>query len=132
MPSRKIHKRRKKWVSCWICVKEHYAKNCLLKQKLNALEKVDNPSMGVLQVLGVVAEAEPTTSQDPDVTRLSYVQEEINGKLTLAMVDNGATHNFMREDVAQSLGLQFEQACTSFKVVNLVNKRLLAQPRMFL
>jgi hypothetical protein len=71
-----------------------------LKKKVNALEQVDNPSVGVLQVLGVVVEAKPTVAQDPNVTKLSYVQEEINGKMTLAMVDSGATHNFMREDVA--------------------------------
>ena len=40
--------KEKKSISCWICAKEHYAKNCPLKQKLNALEKVDNPSVGVL------------------------------------------------------------------------------------
>jgi len=81
-------------------VKEHYANNCSLKQKLNALEKVGNPSMGVLQVLGVVGEAEPIVTRDLDVKRLSYVQKEINGKTTLAMVGSGATHNFMREDIA--------------------------------
>jgi hypothetical protein len=81
---------------------------------LNALEKVDNPSMGVLQVLGVVAEAEPTVTQDPDMTRLSYVQAEINGKMTLAMVDSGATHNFMREDIAQVSDCSLSRK-TSFK-----------------
>jgi hypothetical protein len=31
--------KEKKPVSCWICAKEHYAKNCPLRQqKVNALE----------------------------------------------------------------------------------------------
>ena len=29
--------KEKNLISCWICAKEHYAKNCPLKQKLNAL-----------------------------------------------------------------------------------------------
>lgn len=54
-----------------------------VEEKLNALEKVDNPSMGVLQVLGTVTGAELTTSQDVDMMRLSYVQEEVNERSTL-------------------------------------------------
>jgi hypothetical protein len=66
--------KEKKPVSCWICTKEHYAKNCpLRKQKVNALEKEENPSISVLQVLGVVTGAQPTVTQDHDATKLSYV-----------------------------------------------------------
>ena len=36
--------KEKKPISCWICAKEHYAKNFLLKQKLNDLEKEEKPS----------------------------------------------------------------------------------------
>jgi hypothetical protein len=124
--------KEKKPVSCWICVKENYAKNCPLKKKVNALEQEENPSVSVLQVLGVVVEAQPTITQDPDVTKLSYVQEEINGKMTLAMVDSGATHNFMREDIAQRLGLQFEQAQLPSRQLTQENRKLEALPRTFL
>jgi len=40
--------KEKKLIFYWTCAKEHYAKNCPLKQKLNALEKVGNPSVGIL------------------------------------------------------------------------------------
>jgi hypothetical protein len=32
MPSKQMHTKEKKLISCWICAKEHYAKNCPLKQ----------------------------------------------------------------------------------------------------
>jgi hypothetical protein len=53
-------------ILCWICAKERYVKNCPLKQKLNALEKADNPSIGVWQVLNTVMEGESTESQEQD------------------------------------------------------------------
>jgi hypothetical protein len=48
--------KEKKLISCWICAKDHYAKNYPLKQNLNTLEKVDNPSSGGLQVFIIVME----------------------------------------------------------------------------
>jgi hypothetical protein len=110
--------KEKKLISCWICAKEHYVKNCPLKQKLNALEKEDNPYVGVLQVLNVVMEGESMESQEQDETKLFYVQAELNGKSVLAMVDSGVTHNFLREDMVQRLGLQPEPTQTTFKTVN--------------
>jgi hypothetical protein len=98
-------------------VKENYAKNCSLKQKVNSLEQGEAPSISVLQFLGVVVEAQPTVTQDSKAMKLSYVQEQINEKMTLEMVESGATHNIMREYIAQNLGLQFEQELTSFKTV---------------
>jgi predicted aspartyl protease len=79
-----------------------------LKQKLNALEKENNPYVGVLQVLNVVMEGESTESQEQDEMKLFYVQAKLNGKSVIAMVDSGATHNFLREDMVQRLGLQPE------------------------
>jgi hypothetical protein len=105
-------------ISCWICAKEHYAKNCPLKQKLNALEKEDNPYVGVLQVLNIVMEGESMESQEKDETKLFYVQAKLNGKSVIAMVDSGVTHNFLREDMVQRLGLQPEPMQTTFKTVN--------------
>jgi hypothetical protein len=41
-------KEKGKHASCWICAKEHYAKNCPLRNKLSTMEQVDKPSIGVL------------------------------------------------------------------------------------
>jgi hypothetical protein len=65
--------KEKKLISCWICAKEHYVKNCPLKQKSNALEKANNPHVGVLRVLNVVIEGGSTESQEQDETRLCSV-----------------------------------------------------------
>ena len=65
--------KEKKPISCWICAKEHYVKNCPLKQKLNALEKGDNPYVGVLQVLNIVMEGESTKSQNQGESKIFYV-----------------------------------------------------------
>jgi len=47
--ARKMDKpKEKKSILYWIYAKEHYAKNFPLKKILNALEKVENPYVGVL------------------------------------------------------------------------------------
>jgi len=63
-----------------------------VKQKLNSLEKAYNPFLGVLH--------------EKDETNLFYVQEKINGNSVTTMVDSGVTHNFLREDMVQRLGMQ--------------------------
>jgi hypothetical protein len=60
-------------ISCWICAKEHYVKNCPLKQKLNVLEKEKNPYVGVLHILNAIIEGESTENQEQDETKLFYV-----------------------------------------------------------
>ena len=60
-------------------------------------------------------EGEYTISKEKDETKLFYVQTEINGKSVLAMVDSGVTHNFLREDMVQILGLQPDPMKETFK-----------------
>jgi hypothetical protein len=79
------------------------------------VEQVDKPSIGVLQVLGVVLEDKSTVSQEKDFTRLCYVLTVLNGRSVNAMVDSGVTHNFMKEDVARELGLQLEPGTDFFQ-----------------
>jgi hypothetical protein len=62
-----------KLISCWICAKEHYVKNCPLKQKLNALEKTYNPLVGFFQVSNVVMEGESMEIQEKYDPNLFYV-----------------------------------------------------------
>jgi hypothetical protein len=42
---------------------------------------------------------------------------ELNGKSVTTMVDSGVTHNFLREDMVQRLGMQPEPMQTTFKTV---------------
>jgi len=50
------------------------------------------------------------------MTRLFYVQDKLNGKSVVAMVHNGVTHIFIRENTMKRLGFQPEQ--TTFKYLN--------------
>ena len=79
---------------------------------------MDKPTVGVLQVLGAMLEDKPTASQEQDYKRLCYVLAELNDRSMQAMLDSGATQNFMKESVARELGLQLEPVQTSFKAVN--------------
>ena len=61
----------------------------------------------MMQVLNVVLET--VVSAEPDYGELSYVPIELNGHQISALVDSGATHNFVNEEVAKRLGLQVEK-----------------------
>jgi predicted aspartyl protease len=64
-----------------------------------------------------VLEDKYTIIQEQEFTTLYDVSIVMNGRLVYAMVDNGATHNFMKEDVVRELWLQLELTQTCFKVV---------------
>lgn len=55
-------KEKSKTLSCWICVKDHYAKNFPLKHKLAFVEKACSPSMELLQVVGTSLEGKSMVS----------------------------------------------------------------------
>jgi len=47
-----------------------------------------------------------------------YIDVCINGKSTRAMVDTGATHNFVADQEARRLGLKLEKDSSKMKAVN--------------
>lgn len=49
---------------------------------------------------------------------LMLIDVKINGKATRAMVDTGATHNFVAEPEAKRLGLRLEKDSSKIKAVN--------------
>nr|XP_010933245.1 protein DDI1 homolog [Elaeis guineensis] len=51
-------------------------------------------------------------------SELMYVQVELNGHVTRAMVDTGATHNFVADREAIHLGLKLERDSSRMKTVN--------------
>ena len=53
---------------------------------------------------------------------LSYVQMEMNGNGAEAMLDIGATHNFVDECMVQQLGLKVIKCPSKIKAVNLEAK----------
>lgn len=51
-------------------------------------------------------------------TGLQYVQEKANGLQVHALVDSGATHNFVSIDEAKRLGINITKEGGSIKTVN--------------
>ena len=82
-----------------------YGKEFPLKHKtMKEVENSVQPSVGVLQVLSVVA-AEVTKSQKQDPIGLNFVSAKVNGHTMMAMVDSVVTHDFMKDSVSKRLGL---------------------------
>ncbi|KAK4423142.1 hypothetical protein Salat_1896900 [Sesamum alatum] len=58
----------------------------------------------------------------PKQKGLMYVRVQVNGKEVMAMVDSGATHNFVADYEIQMLGLSLTQYSSRLKAVNLEAK----------
>ncbi|KAH9670137.1 Endonuclease [Citrus sinensis] len=92
------------------------------RQSLEAHLKGDSPStpeepqprVGSLKRLGALE------SHPPIATRkgLMYVNTTVNGQAVRALLDTGATHNFILEEEAKSLGLKVTKDGGTMKAVN--------------
>ena len=71
-----------------------------------------------MQILGAVAATEVVSRRDPERKNLEYVRMKIEGMEALTMVDSGATHSFMSEDVARRIGLKFVPVNAQMKMMN--------------
>lgn len=100
---------------------------CPQKQALNALqatqsepaqEEDEEPTrIGALRLLNAVKKQVEEGNKAP-TKGLMYVDLKRNGKATRAMVDTGATHNFVARPEAQRLGLKLEKDSSRMKAVN--------------
>jgi len=112
----------KKALKCWICVGPHTVKNCPSRPKVVAIAQSDanneGASMGMMQILGASATTEVVSQRDPGRNRLEYVWMKVGGANILTTVDSGASHNFMGEDTARRIGLEFVLAMAQMKTVN--------------
>lgn len=112
-PFKKPKDNRPFYGKCFFCDGPHYARDCPTKgqktvagmQQQSGEEKVDEAPekvcrMGTLQLLNTLE------TQDASETKnLMFVDVEIHGRSISALVDTGATHNFMSEDIAKELGV---------------------------
>ncbi|KAJ4957081.1 hypothetical protein NE237_013864 [Protea cynaroides] len=73
--------------------------------------------MGSLQLAAIKAKTKEVKATPPQ-KGLMYVEARINGKATHAMVDTGATHNFVSTDEAKRLGLKVAKETGWLKAVN--------------
>ena len=97
---------------CFICDGPHWVRDCPKRKTLNAIMSQHEESqdgeyeagMGSLRQLGALkSNNAPSTSTKKG---LMFVNASINGKAVRAMLDTGATHNFVSIDEAKKLGLK--------------------------
>uniref|UniRef100_A0A7N0TUV5 Uncharacterized protein n=1 Tax=Kalanchoe fedtschenkoi TaxID=63787 RepID=A0A7N0TUV5_KALFE len=123
---------KKPRVECFLCSGSHRVAECPHKGALSALQKQSNSQkdsgrdggdaenslqIGALHLLSTL-EKKATTSKTQTSRTLMYVDLEVNEKLTRAMIDSGATHNFVNGPEAARLGLSVEKDISTLKAVN--------------
>ncbi|CAH9095580.1 unnamed protein product [Cuscuta europaea] len=108
---------------CFVCKGPHTVKDCpklgslsaIVEQQEAEARDEETSKMGSLQILNALkAKPMPTTTSKG----LMYVEAYINGKPTRALVDTGATHNFVTEEEAKRVGLQWSRGEGWLKTVN--------------
>ncbi|XP_068667704.1 uncharacterized protein [Aristolochia californica] len=118
-------KQRKK-VHCFICEGEHYARDCPKKRLLNAAQtESDNggiePRMGSLTLLNAAVRSREEKAAPLPVRpsrELLFISLTLAGHTIKAMVDTGATHNFLSEEEARRLRIRGEKDGSKMKAVN--------------
>ncbi|KAL5744083.1 hypothetical protein ACOSQ2_027199 [Xanthoceras sorbifolium] len=103
------NKNKSKTQGCFICNGPHRTRDCPMKEKINALisqDAGDSDDAGLsqvnpLQLLNtILAEKQPSCCKG-----LMYVTAQVNGRDVWAMLDTGATNNFVARREAYRLGL---------------------------
>ncbi|KAL0336516.1 UNVERIFIED_CONTAM: hypothetical protein Sradi_4863500 [Sesamum radiatum] len=86
--------------------------------KLNALVAEADDNEGRSSRINPLQLVSAMQERPPKHKGLMYVRVQINGKVVMAMLDTGATHNFVADQEIQKLGLTLAQHSNRIKVVN--------------
>ncbi|XP_059625412.1 uncharacterized protein LOC132268599 [Cornus florida] len=114
---------------CFICNGPHRVRDCPKREKLSAIvadSKGDSDSesgptrVNHLQMLNALTE-----EQSMELKRLMFIQVTLNGKKVLAMVDTGATHNFIAQREVSNFNLKLIPHANKMKAVNFEAKPVL-------
>ena len=117
----KIVQQTTRMTGCFICNGPHHARDCPKRKKLSALVTVhDNgdsnsetpPRVNPLQLLNVI------NGETLVPKSLMHVHAFVNDVQVKALVDNGATHNFVATREATRLGLKLEEDTSRIKAIN--------------
>ncbi|RVW71430.1 Retrovirus-related Pol polyprotein from transposon 17.6 [Vitis vinifera] len=120
MAKARIRKELRPRTNCFLCDGPHWARDYPKRKALNVMikekEQEGDAKVGSLQLLNSLkGKPMPKTPQSKG---LMYVEAFVNGKATKALVDTGATHNFVSEDEARRLELQASKEGGWLKAVN--------------
>ncbi|KAH7663392.1 Acid proteases protein [Dioscorea alata] len=108
-------------LKCFFCNGPHRARECPTKAKLAALveEREESPhesKMGSLQLLSAI-KAKMEAPKMEKKGRL-FLEAKIGGQLVKALVDTGASNNFLQHHEAKRLGIPFKEERGWLKAVN--------------
>ncbi|GAV84407.1 gag-asp_proteas domain-containing protein [Cephalotus follicularis] len=109
---------------CFLCDGPHRARDCPRKEKLNTLVAGEmgcfEPDgegpirVNPIQLLSTIREV----AQTKPFPGLLYVKVVLNSVEIYAMIDTGASHNFVNERIVGKFGLKIEKHTSKIKVVN--------------
>ncbi|KAF2298379.1 hypothetical protein GH714_023386 [Hevea brasiliensis] len=110
-------------LSCFLCDGPHRARECPKKSKLSALveEREKAPfqpreaTMGSLQLSALKVQEKGTVSVEKG---RPFVQIQVGGQKLRALLDTGASHNFLTVEEAKRLGIPYEREMGWLKAVN--------------
>ncbi|XP_044510183.1 uncharacterized protein LOC123228802 [Mangifera indica] len=112
---------------CFLCAGPHRARDCPKREQLSALiaqeEKStedENPRLNPIQLLNAVTAEQPAACKG-----LMYAWAEVNGQQVRAMLDTGATNNFLAQRVVGKLGVTMEKCSSRIKAVNSASQPIL-------
>ncbi|XP_050212403.1 uncharacterized protein LOC126663714, partial [Mercurialis annua] len=109
-------------MKCFFCDGPHKARDCPKKAKLSALVEEDEErqreetKMGSLQILNAI-KAKVEVPKTEKKGRL-FVEAKIGGQLVKALVDTGASNNFLQVEEAKKLGITYSGEGGWLKAVN--------------
>uniref|UniRef100_A0A803N1K7 Ty3 transposon capsid-like protein domain-containing protein n=1 Tax=Chenopodium quinoa TaxID=63459 RepID=A0A803N1K7_CHEQI len=118
---------------CYLCGGPHWARDCPGRQKLSAIiasggeSSGDDAQTGSLRLFSSVR-ATPKAEESTKVVQVStlprpkgslmFVDTLVNGRASKALVDCGASHNFITEKEAMKLGIKYTKEPGRIKTVN--------------
>ena len=91
--------------NCFLCDEPHWPRECPKRKALSAMiereteQEGDDTHMGSMQLLNALKVKQ--AKKQPQSKGLMYVEAQVNGMAAKAMIDTGATHNFVSEEEAR-------------------------------